>query len=266
MKFPARERKNNEGSHSILKMISTTLKDVKRRRKSAKKENKSLQSDDATISLCSEPDASFGDDSLAESRSDTESMEKIEQKSQELLNEIQDALEMHTAKEKVTNKAYTFHLDRARGRFEGHNSAGALISMRKLKQVEREYDHVNDAIQFFSFRNLELVRFVKEIQTTKKQMADHDEMDDDTLYSTLAVQCAHLCESLTDIKSVLEEPNIEISSNAEDLLKDLSVLLESSEAGDSSSDDESCCSSDDEDFGFDDEDLLKELSSIVVAS
>mmetsp|Transcript_17020 Transcript_17020/g.22177 ORF Transcript_17020/g.22177 Transcript_17020/m.22177 type:complete len:121 (+) Transcript_17020:115-477(+) len=94
MKFPARERKNNEGSHNILKMISTTLKDVKRRRRSAKKQKKSLQSDDATISLCSEPDASFGDDSLAESRSDTESMEKIEQKSRELLNEILDALEI----------------------------------------------------------------------------------------------------------------------------------------------------------------------------
>jgi hypothetical protein len=91
---------------------------------------------------------------------------------------------------------------------------------------------------------------VKEIQTTKKQMADHDEMDDDTLYSTLAVQCAHLCESLTDIKSVLEEPNIEISSNAEDLLKDLSVLLESSEAGDSSSDNESHRSSDDESHSY----------------
>mmetsp|Transcript_17030 Transcript_17030/g.22186 ORF Transcript_17030/g.22186 Transcript_17030/m.22186 type:complete len:264 (+) Transcript_17030:115-906(+) len=263
MKFPARERKNNEGSHNILKMISTTLKDVKRRRRN-KKQKESLKGS-LDCSHHSDSDASVPDENFTEPRSAAESIEIIEQKSQELLNEIQDAL----AKEKETTKSYKFHLDRARGRFEGHNAAGALISMRKLKQVQREQNHANDAIQFFSMRNLELVRFLKEIQTTKKQMADHDEMDDDTLYSTLAVQCAHLCESLTDIKSVLEEPNIEISTNAEDLLKELSVLLESGEVGDSSSDsddDDESCFSDDEDLGFHDEDLLKELSSIVVAS
>eukprot|EP00527_Entomoneis_sp_CCMP2396_P009928 CAMPEP_0198138796 /NCGR_PEP_ID=MMETSP1443-20131203/2193_1 /TAXON_ID=186043 /ORGANISM="Entomoneis sp., Strain CCMP2396" /LENGTH=91 /DNA_ID=CAMNT_0043800729 /DNA_START=63 /DNA_END=334 /DNA_ORIENTATION=+ len=91
MTFPALKRKNNGGSHNILKMIATTLKDVKQRRRSAKKQNKSLEQSYSTISLCSESDAGVGDESFAEPRSDAESIEKIEQKTQELLNEIQDA-------------------------------------------------------------------------------------------------------------------------------------------------------------------------------
>ena len=214
-------------SRNILKMISSTLKDVKGRKRRAsrqeKESNKSLRSLDDHISVVSEStmDDSATVGTFESSDSGDAAIQRVQEKAEELLAEIKDAFDTYTKKEQEVSKAKEYHMDRATGRFEGNNMAGAALSMRKVKQVQREYDNVSDAIQFFSFRKLELDRFLVQV---KKAM---ESLDDDGVYASLEQQCLKLCMSLDDISSVLAPPDVEIGTSNEDLLKELETLVHS---------------------------------------
>eukprot|EP00522_Entomoneis_paludosa_P008817 CAMPEP_0172449572 /NCGR_PEP_ID=MMETSP1065-20121228/8253_1 /TAXON_ID=265537 /ORGANISM="Amphiprora paludosa, Strain CCMP125" /LENGTH=275 /DNA_ID=CAMNT_0013201275 /DNA_START=26 /DNA_END=853 /DNA_ORIENTATION=- len=260
---------------NILKMISSTLKNVKGKRRNAADRRKRGQSVDtkdsvSTISLCESSAFSEHDDMSVFSHDSLDSIERIQEKAEELQRELQGAFDSYTEKEQTVSKAKVFHMDRARGRFEGRNQTGAILSMRKLMQIEKEYEHVNDSLQYFSFRKLELDRFLMQIRATLKAFESGKEAEKEKLYNALETQCAKVCSSLDDIKSVLEEPDVEIGTCDADLLKELATRINGSEdTSEFDFDDDDSSYESDEDSDFDDEEdeeLLQELSHLVVAS
>jgi len=279
-------------------MISSTLQDVRKGKKAARraaqrrtsllKEGEALSKNSMSTdsisseSVCGESifndeSCSNGDDSMSVVSQDShgESILRLQEKAQELLREIQGSLKSYADKEQQVTKAITFHMDRAKGRYDSRNMMGATLSMKKVKQLQREYQHVNDALQFFSFRNLELDRFCREIQ---KQLDDLSvEKDCSKDYAALEQQALHICSSLGDIKTVLEEPDIDIKIPDQDLLKELAKIVKAKggdDDDDSEDDDDyeestsTYDSDEDDDFSLsgEDADLVRDLMLLTASS
>ena len=274
----AAEATGKRRSRGILSMITATLRDVRNKKRAAnqaqkKKQNKKNKhmSSEETISLSSDSVAEDSSSSSEFTLDAFDTIQRIEQKAQELHHEIVGSLETYTKKEEEVRQAKSFHMERAKGRLEGSNSAGAALSMRKVKQVEREYEHVNDAIQYFSFRKLELDRFLSQIKVAASSIKRAKDLSDTKAFSSLEKQCAQLCGSLTDIASVLMEPSTEVGSDSRELLSELSLLISQTDGSSATlpecEDDSSFYDSDDDDddsIWEEDEGLLQELSTLMV--
>ena len=197
------------------------------------------------------------------------SMAELQDKVELLLREMQDALTTYTEKEKELTKSLKYHLDRAKGRYDSRNMTGSVLSMRKVKSLEREYEHVSDAIQFFTFRKLELDRFLRELKSVGPE--------GDDLSGTVEQQAVHICSSLGDIKAILEEPDVDVKTADDLLLKELQQMVQSSSSasGPASqaldpSEYEDTSYNDETEFDLEqadvDEELVKELGRMAVTA
>ena len=265
-------------NRSILKMISSTLKEVKkgkraasqaarRKRRNLAKEPKATGTEDSA-STCSDPCSSDDDMSVISSTSEV-AIAELQAKVELLLREMQDALTTYTEKEKELTKSLKYHLDRAKGRYDSRNMTGSVLSMRKVKSLEREYEHVSDAIQFFTFRKLELDRFLRELKSVGPE--------GDDLSGTVEQQAVHICSSLGDIKAILEEPDVDVKTADDLLLKELQQMVQSSSSasGPASqaldpSEYEDTSYNDETEFDLEqadvDEELVKELGRMAVTA
>ena len=149
---------------------------------------------------------------------------ELVEKAMHTQKDVGEALASYTRKEDEVQKAHEHHLERAKARYESGNSAGGVISMRKVKRLEGQDSNLNQAVQLLALRKVALVRFIKKHKLEQQDCKlEHpltpSECDDGFTVS--------LCDDILKSELVRIEKaakNGPASISDEDLLKELELI------------------------------------------
>ena len=135
--------------------------------------------------------------------------------------DVGQALASYTRKEDEVQKAHEHHLERAKARYESGNSAGGVISMRKVKRLEGQDSNLNQAVQLLALRKVALVRFIKKHKLQQQDCKLENPLTPSECDDGFTVS---LCDDILKSELVRIEKaakNESTSPSDEDLLKEL---------------------------------------------
>lgn len=160
------------------------------------------------------------------SKSPQEAFHALFQQAAETLSQVRAKEAELQGKQTKDETARASHWERARARWQGGNSAGAILSLRKVHRMEHEISLVVQAIQSLQFRKGALSRFLSKCKTTASMGAASQ-----SLLAPLKLQYQkQLQNSVASVDAILGKP-MEDCKTDEELLKELEETLELQKEG-----------------------------------
>jgi hypothetical protein len=153
-------------------------------------------------------------------------MEFIEEKGQEVLQGIREAMNTRSEQERELSVAIEIHMDRAKARYQSVNSTGAVLSMRKIKRLQTEKKGVSEAIEYLGLHEVQLLKHINKA-TTVSSLNESSSSNGNgadalaSLYSSMALELSQFNGYATEVEKLISS-----NSDTEATLKDEELLAE----------------------------------------
>ena len=151
--------------------------------------------------------------------------------SNSLLQSIRDCLSERLDHEVLIDQRITVHTDRARARYWGGNTKGALLSMKKIKKLEVQQTNIAAAITHLRTAEAEVMIMVEKAEYNSLAYGDGGGGSNSGLLATakrspLAGELAQYSGINDDVERIMSRENSTESLSEEGLLADLTHMTE----------------------------------------